>query len=267
MSILITDLEDPRVAPYRALKDRELARQSDLFIAEGEHVVRRLLDSRFETKSVLLAERKLSAVEPFVPTGVAIYRVANQLIHDIVGYRFHSGVIAAGKRKPLLAVEELMINATANERTTLVICPETNNTENLGMLIRLAAGFGADGIILGENSCDPLYRQCIRVSMGTVFHLPIARSSNIRADLLKLKAEWNVQLAATVLDNDAEPIDAANRADRFALLFGSEPQGLPPDIINLCDRKITIPMFHGTDSLNVATAAAVFLYHFTRRTP
>jgi tRNA G18 (ribose-2'-O)-methylase SpoU len=266
MAILITDLNDPRIAAYRALKDRELARESDLFIAEGEHVVRRLLNSPFQTQSVLLAERKLAAVEPFVPPGVAVYRVANPLIHEIVGYRFHSGVIAAGQRRALLSVEALMAPVDANERVTLVVCSETNNTENLGMLIRLAAGFGADGMILGENSCDPLYRQCVRVSMGTVFHLPIARSSDIRANLRALRERWKVELAATVLGCDAEAIDEAKRSQRFGLLFGSEAQGLPRDIIELCDRKMTIPMHRGTDSLNVATAAAVFLYHFTRRT-
>src|SRR4051794_25916521 len=114
MATLITDLNDPRIAPYRALKDRELARESDLFIAEGEHVVRRLLGSSLQTQSVLLAERKVAAVEPFVPSGVAVYRVANSLIHEIVGYRFHSGMIAAGKRRPLLSVEELMNHTAAN---------------------------------------------------------------------------------------------------------------------------------------------------------
>ena len=134
-------LNDPRIAAYRALKDRELARESKLFIAEGQHVVTRLLQSRFGTESVLLAERKVAAMQRVVPEGVAIYRVADSLIHQIVGYRFHSGVIAAGKRRPLLTVEALM-NST-DERVTLVVCPETNNTEDLGMLIRLAAGVGA----------------------------------------------------------------------------------------------------------------------------
>ena len=151
------------------------------------------------------------------------------------------------------------------ERLTLVVCPDIANTENLGTLIRIAAGFGVDAMVLGERSCNPFYRQSVRVSMGTIFSLPIVESTDIRSDLRRLCDEFGVELVATVLDETAEPLDRAGRADKTALLFGNEAQGLSAEIVELCQRRVTIPMKRGTDSLNVYVAAGIFLYHYTSR--
>jgi tRNA G18 (ribose-2'-O)-methylase SpoU len=106
--------------------------------------------------------------------------------------------------------------------------------------------------------------------MGTIFRIPIIRSAELMTDLRRLRKRWSVQLAATVLAPDAEPLDQAARPappapDRLGLLLGSESQGLDVTTIAACDRRITIPMQAGVDSLNVAAAAAVFLYHFSRK--
>ena len=83
------------------------------------------------------------------------------------------------------------------------------------------------------------------------------------ADLKSLQSR-GVELIATVLDESAEPLGDVTPPARTAMLFGNEAQGLSPGHIALCDRRVTIPMKLGTDSLNVAVAAGVFLYHFTR---
>jgi tRNA G18 (ribose-2'-O)-methylase SpoU len=144
-----------------------------------------------------------------------------------------------------------------------VVCPDIHNVDNIGSLIRISAGFGVDAMILGERCHDPFFRQSVRVSMGAVFKLPIVQSIDIHADLQTLKSA-GIQLVATVLDEDAEPLVSATRADRVAILFGNEAQGIERSLIDLCDRRVTIPMKLGTDSLNVSVAAGIFLYHFTR---
>src|SRR5207245_2076779 len=106
----------------------------------------------------------------------------------------------------------------------------------------------------------PFWRQSIRVSMGTVFSLPIYQSSDLRLDLKRLRNEWGIQLAATVLDPAAEALSTALRPAKLGLLFGNEAQGLGSQWTDLCDRKVTIPMHLGTDSLNVSVAAGIFLY-------
>ncbi|HEY7086812.1 MAG TPA: RNA methyltransferase [Tepidisphaeraceae bacterium] len=260
----ISTLDDPRIAPYRSLKDRDLAREGARFIAEGELVVRRLLMSDYPVESVLLAERRAQEIAPLVPDAVPVYVAPDPLVHLIVGFKFHSGVIACGRRKLASKLDE--VASRLGSRATLVVCPDIANTDNLGSLMRIAAGFGADAMILGPQCCDPFYRQAIRVSMGAVFQLNLFQSTDLRRDLARLRDESHVQLVATVVDDDAaEDLQSARRAERIALMFGNEAQGLPGDLLQICDRRITIPMNLGTDSLNVSVAAAVFLYHFTRR--
>lgn len=257
----VTSIDDPRLDPYRALKDRELARDGNRFIAEGELVVRRLLGSDYPVESVLLAERRAQRLAPLVPGHVPVYVVPEELLRQIIGYKFQSGVIAVGRRKPQILLEQLP--ALRNQRVTLVICPETASAQNMGALIRISAAFGIDAMVLGERCCDPFWRQSIRVSMGTIFSLPLVFSTDLVRDLALMREQWGIELAAAVLDDHAEPLKAASRANRLGIVFGNEAQGLDDRIVSLCDRKVTIPMRTGIDSLNVAVAAGIFLHHFT----
>ena len=259
--VSIDSLSDPRVAHYRNLKDRDLDRAGRLFIAEGEHLVRRLLESDFEVESLLLADRRVAEIAPLAGDRARVYVVSQYLMNDILGMKFHSGVMACGRRKPRMTIDQVI--PRNHDPLTLVICPEIANVENIGSLIRLSAGFGADAMILGERCHDPFWRQSIRVSMGTIFRLPLVQSDDLARDLHRLRTEWDIELIATVLDEDAEPLESSRRRKRTGLLFGNEAQGLSPHWISRCDRRVTIPMHHGTDSLNVAVAAGIFLYHFT----
>jgi tRNA G18 (ribose-2'-O)-methylase SpoU len=257
-------LDDPRLRPYRDLKDRELAREGDRFIAEGEQVVRRLLASDYPTESLLLARKRADEIAPLAPPGVAVYVVDDALVHQVVGFKFHSGVMAVGRRRPTPSVREFLSAAADRRRLTLVVLPEVANTDNMGAMVRISAAFGADALVLGQHCCDPFWRQSVRVSMGTIFSLPLVRSTDLLSDLSVLRDEGRVERIAAVVGEGAESRAASPRSERMALLFGNEAQGLGADYVSACDRRVTIPMHLGTDSLNVAVAAAVFLYHFTK---
>jgi len=124
----VDTLDDPRVAPYRNLKDRELARQGDRFVAEGEHLVRRLLASDFPTESVMVAHRRADEVVPAVPEAVPVYLVPDELMKGVIGFPFHSGVIAVGRRRRLSLDEAIQ----RRPRLTVVICPETKQHREHG---------------------------------------------------------------------------------------------------------------------------------------
>jgi tRNA G18 (ribose-2'-O)-methylase SpoU len=262
--IAIDSLDDPRLAPYRALKERELARDGGRFIAESEQIVRRLISSDLIVESVLLARRRVEEIAPIVSPVVPVYVVPDAMMQKVIGYKFHSGVIAVGIKPPRRSLDDTLKRDTTSLK--LVVCPETANTENLGGMIRIAAAFGVDAMILGEQCCDPFFRQSVRVSMGTVFRLPIIQSQDLLRDLDRLKQDWNVERIATVLDEPSSvSLSHAQWPLRWALLFGNEAQGLSRRMIDACDRRLTIPMKLGTDSLNVMVAAGIFLYHFTQQ--
>lgn len=253
----IETIDDPAIAIFRNLKDRELAARHGRFIAESEFVVRRLLASTFPVDRVLLTDRRVAEIAPLVPPGVPVFSAPAQLVNQIVGYRFHSGVIASGIRVPGPTLDAVV---PATGRVRLVVCPEISNNENLGGLIRVAAAFGATGLVLGERSCDPFFRQSIRVSMGTIFSVPVVQSSDIGADLRRMGG-MNVERVAAVLDESAEVLSTFRPSPRTAVLFGNEAQGLAPEHVALCDRTLTVPMKLGTDSLNVAVSAGIILHH------
>lgn len=258
----ISDISDPRLDPYRHLKDTNETRWAGLFIAEGERLVRRLLASRYPIVSVLLSESFVDTIASEVPERVPLLVIPDALVERLVGFNFHRGALACGRRISSTPLEQFI--GADKKALTLVACPDVQDPENLGAILRISAAFGVDGVLLGPRCADALSRRVLRVSMGTVLRLPLVQSDDLTRDLLRLRDRWHVQLAATVLDPSAEPLEACRRPKRLALLFGSEGHGLERSWIDLCDRWITIPMRDGVDSLNVAVAAGIFLHHFTR---
>ena len=261
--IAIESLDDPRVRMYRHLKASNLLRDGRLFIAEGTKLVERLLASDFQTESVLISERREAEWGPQVPPDVPLYVVPQEVGEQLTGFNFHVGVLACGLRQPDRLLDDTLPRDTA--RLTVVICPNCDNPENLGAIIRIGAAFGIDALLLSrEGCCDPFSRRVLRVSMGTALRLPIIESSDLERDVKRLRDEWQVELIATVLDESAESLSLPARGHRVGLLFGNEADGLDVRWWSLCHRQVTIPMRGGTDSLNVAIAAGIFLHHFAK---
>jgi tRNA G18 (ribose-2'-O)-methylase SpoU len=259
---IVNHLDDPRLEPYCNLKATNRTRWSNQFVAEGSLVVERLLASGFGVQSVLLSRRWERQLPNNIPPECPIYLIEHELAEQLVGYTFHTGVLACGWRQPSPPLEVL---AAVGGRSSLVaVCPNVNDPENIGAIIRLSAGFGLSGLLLGPGCADPFSRRVLRVSMGTAFTLPIVESADLQRDLLRLRDEFAFELCASVLDGAAEPLESAAPTPRMGILFGNEKHGLAREWIELCDRKLTIPMAPGADSLNVAVAAGIF-FHYLRR--
>ena len=250
---LITSLDDPRVAPYRNLRERTL-RGENLFIAEAALVVRRLIESDYQVQSILATEEHAAGLKPLVDDRVPIYVAERSLMAEIVGFPFHRGALAVGRRHESPTIDAVMQRLDAKLQWTLVVCPEATQAENLGMVFRTAAAFGVDAVVIGPKSCDPFCRRALRTSMGNVLRVPFVRSSDLAADQRTLRERYGVQLAATVVD----------WPERVGLMLGNEFAGLTDEWLDLCDHKITIPMAAGTDSLNLGVAAGVFVYERMR---
>ena len=260
----IANLDDPRLAIYRNLKATNLTRSSDQFVVEGEKLLDRLLASRFPVSSVLVTDRCERGIAAKVPADVPLLVVPHAMVDLLVGFNFHRGVLACGLRRPGPGLDEVVRGA--GPRMTVVVCPSLNNPENLGAIVRIGDVFGADAVVVGGACPDPLSRRVLRVSMGTALRLPVIASDDLTRDAERLRSDWGFERAATVLDPAAEALDSAPRSDRLALFLGSESEGLAPGWIGRCDRRITIPMRPDAESLNVAVAAGIILYHFSRPT-
>ena len=262
MRIDVDSLNDPLLEPYRELKSAKAERRAGLFVTEGEKLAVRLLESPFDVHSVLVGPKYLERIEPLVPEAVPLLVAEESLVEQLVGFKFHRGVLACGHRQPGMPIAAL--TADTAQPLTLVICPEVHDAENLGSLLRIGAALGVDAVIVGPQCCDPFSRRVLRVSMGAVLRMPLVLSRDLPGDLQRLAGEGQVELFASVLDPAAEELSAVKRNRRVGLLLGSEGHGLSPELISLCQRRVTIPMQPGIDSLNVAVAAGILLYHFCR---
>ena len=260
----IESIDDPRVAAYRNLPERTLRGES-IFVAEGRLLAERLLKSEHRTESVFVSEAFADDFRPLVGDTVPLYVAPESLLVEVVGFKFHRGVLAAGRRGKPPSLDELMGRKPTESHLGLLICPEVTQPENLGLIFRSAAGFGVDGVLLGRTCCDPLSRRCLRTSMGGVLRVPYRQSPDLVADLRELKDRWGVELLAAVLDEGAETLDHVQWPSRAGILFGQEFGGLGGEWLCAADRRVTIPMQPGTDSLNLGVAAGIFIYESSKR--
>lgn len=263
--IEVGDPADPRLADYRDLRDVELRKHLEaehgLFLAEGEKVVRRAVEAGFTPRSFLMAPRWLDGLADVLATRDApCYVVTEALAEEVTGFHVHRGALASLERRALPDLDEVLAGA----RSVLVLEDIVDHT-NVGAIFRSGAALGFDAVLLAPRCADPLYRRSIKVAMGAVLSTPWTRLPDWHAALPSLSARGFTTVALT-LAPDAVPVEEAVAGlDRVALVLGSEGHGLSPHWEQAADRRATIPMRAGIDSLNVAAATAVACYVTARR--
>jgi tRNA G18 (ribose-2'-O)-methylase SpoU len=258
----IADPEDERLADFVDLADpgaRRKRERDEIFIAEGFIAVRRLAESRHTVRSVLVERSKLARLGDAVDhLGVPIYVADRDVLEATVGFHMHRGIVAAADRGPLPQVADLLDGASR-----LAVLEGLNDPENLGLIARTARAFGIDALVLDPTCIDPYYRRSVRVSMGEILLLDVARSDDWPGDLDVIRsagfATWAMTPAA-----DAEDLWDVDVPERIAMIFGAEGPGLSAQAMRRADRRVRIPICRDVDSINVGHAAAV-TFAATRR--
>jgi tRNA G18 (ribose-2'-O)-methylase SpoU len=265
----VTDPADPRLDDFRDLNsvDRrpDLPSGKGLVIAEGVLVVQRMLASRFIPRAMLGTDRRLGELADDLEGVTApYYRVQPDVMAEVVGFHLNRGVLASASRPPELTVSQVLEDAR-----TVAVLEGVNDHENLGSIFRNAAGLGVDAVVFGMGCADPLYRRAVRVSMGHALLVPYAWTVDWPQDLQMLQAK-GFRLLAMTPDPAARTLAHAMEqvADhKVAILVGAEGPGLTERAMRASDMRVRIPMSRGTDSLNVATAAALAFYDRIRSAP
>jgi tRNA G18 (ribose-2'-O)-methylase SpoU len=256
---------DPRLADYRDLRDVELRKHLEaahgLFLAEGEKVVRRAVETGHRPRSFLMAPRWLDGLADVLSTTTApCYVVSEALAEEVTGFHVHRGALASLERHPLPSLDGVLAGA----RSILVLEDVVDHT-NVGAIFRSGAALGFDAVLLAPRCADPLYRRSVKVAMGAVFALPWTRVPDWYDALPTLSARGFTTVALTLADDAVAIEEAVTGVGRLALVLGSEGHGLSPRWEQSADRRAVIPMAAGIDSLNVAAATAVACYVAARR--
>ena len=256
--IEISSLQEEGLQVFSTLTEAqlrmELEPEKGVFIAESPKVIRVALDAGWEP-TALLCERKhiegdAKDIVERLSSRVPIYTGSRELLAQLTGYTLTRGVLCAMRRKAMPSIETVLHDARR-----VVVIEGVTDTTNIGAIFRSAAALGIDAVLLTRDSCDPLNRRAVRVSMGSVFLVPWTW---IDGSVSSLK-RYGFRTAAMALCDDSISLDDGRLAqeERLAIIMGTEGDGLPHQTIEEADYTVRIPMAHGVDSLNVAAAAAV----------
>jgi tRNA G18 (ribose-2'-O)-methylase SpoU len=263
--IPVTSPDDPRIEPYRAVRERDLVGRRGRFVAEGEVVLRLLARrGRFGVESVLLGDKRIASLDRLLgdlPADCPVYVASQSVMDAIVGFPIHRGVLAIGLRGEEPQAGDLL--AATPEDALVVVCIGIANHDNIGGIFRNAAAFGASAVILDGESCDPLYRKAIRVSVGAALTVPFARAETAEDLVAALESQGFTVISLSPAGECTLAEAALEAKGRVALLLGAEGPGLPARILART-RSVRIPMAGDFDSLNVATTSGVALYALSR---
>lgn len=216
------------------------------FIGDGDKVVRRMLKNTRVLRVLCTPEwtQKLP-----IPAGIDVRVAPLQRLISIVGFRLHQGLMALGTippEKPIAGTFHLALDGLAN-------------AENVGAILRSAAAFGVDGVILGPGTASAWLRRAVRVSLGAPLIVPVHTSADLAATVRDLGAY------AAHIHGDRRDFRSVDYRSRACLVLGSEPTGVREEVLRACRGIIYIPMASEWDCLNVAASAAVLLSEVRRQ--
>ena len=265
----ITDLSAKELNVYVSTNEVQLKRYFEpdegIFIAESPKVIRRALDAGYEPLSLLCEEKYIEGQAADIIercAGVTVYTAGEDILTKLTGYKLTQGVLCAMRRKALPSAQELLSGARR-----IAVLEDIMNQTNIGAIFRNAAALGIDAVLLTPASSDPLYRRSVRVSMGTVFQVPWTYLGEGSPDYVEFLKGQGFATAAMALRDDTVGVDSPllKEQQRLAIILGTEGEGLKAETISACDFTVKIPMLHGVDSLNVATAGAIAFWELEVR--
>jgi tRNA G18 (ribose-2'-O)-methylase SpoU len=259
----ITDPDDPRLVDYVDLADpaaRRRRERDQLFVAEGLLAVRRLLGSAHRVRSILVTPKQRDRVAALPGADDVTILVADEdVVARTVGFNFHRGVVAAAERLALPSVADVLARSRR-----IVVLEGLNDPENLGLVARSARAFGLDALLLDPTCIDPYYRRTVRVSMGEVLLLDVARFDTW-PHALEMVHQAGFETWAMTPASEAASIWDTAVPERLAVVLGAEGPGLSQATLDGATRRVRIPISSDVDSLNVSHAAAITFAIVTRR--
>jgi tRNA G18 (ribose-2'-O)-methylase SpoU len=261
----IGDFEDPRLAPFRNMRAQIDHLGEGLFIAEGEKIVRRLVESPHPVVSVMLPPEWQAEYEPLLaarPERITLFVAPKSVLSQLTGFTLFQGVLGIG-RVPDPIPQDRLLNELQSPKLFAAVDGVTNAV-NVGLVIRNAAAMGVQALLVGETSAHPYLRRSVRSAMGSIFKLPYHTTDDLAATLRSLR-QAGVRCLAAHPHTDRRFLFDADLTGDTCIVLGSEGDGIRPSVLSECDEAVAVPMQNGIDSLNVGNASAVFFYEAFRQ--
>ena len=262
----IASLNEPELTPYKTLRRTTEHEHEGIFVAEGEKVVARLLESSLQVVSVLTTAEWFGKYQNRLESRSGTIKVfvgEKTLLSSIVGFHLHQGIMAVARIPETLNLDTIVSQSTRPK--LFVAIDGITNSENLGVIVRNCVAFGVQALIVGETSSSPYLRRAVRNSMGTIFKLPVAPTVNLVDTINNLKSNFLIEVIAAHPSAEQRSLSSPSLRKDCCIVFGSEGFGISEKVLAACSEQVSIRMMSGVDSLNVASASAVFLYEVMRQ--
>jgi RNA methyltransferase, TrmH family len=279
---LVCTERTPRVVAARKLLRRAGRERAGRFLAEGAQAVGAALASATAPADGPGGQHRAThrrahvfevfATESAAERNVGVLRVASaagipvSMITDRAAAALSETVTPQGLLAVCARIDVPLAEALAGAPRLVVVLVEAADPGNAGTVIRVADAAGADAVVLAGDSVDPHNGKCVRGSVGSVFHLPVAVERDV-AEVLAGCRRAGVRLLAATADGEwdvFEPTASAALAQPCGWLFGSEAHGLPAEVARAADARVRVPIYGRAESLNLATAATVCVYATAR---
>ncbi len=262
MALRISSTQNQRVKNLVALQKPRERREQGLFVVEGVREVSLAMSAGFELDSLWICDDIYQADPDYpIDTGTCEYIDITEEVHDKLAYRQGSGgVIALAKARPL-SLEHLP-KGSPNKPALYLVLEKVEKPGNIGAMLRTADAAGITGVIICDPATDFYNPNVVRSSVGTLFTMPVAATSNEAA--LQWLRNSGIKTYAAALTASA-PYHGFDYRSPTALIMGSESEGLSDFWLRRADEQIIIPMHGMIDSMNVSNAAAVLIFEAVRQ--
>lgn len=248
----ITSMKNPRVQLWRSLKERKGRRETGCFLVEGRKMVEEALASAFPVEAILIDDARLG--EHALPEQIPAYALPAHVLAAVCDTKTPQGIAAVVRRSE---------SAAAGER--LVVLDGVQDPGNVGTIIRTADAAGFNGVLLSGQCADAFSPKVLRATMGSIFRMSLHVTDALPARLETLK-ERGFHIISSQLDGEPfyDYAAARDRSAPFALVIGSEGNGVTPEVQRLATHRVRLPMRGGAESLNAAVAAGIMMYELMR---
>ena len=262
--VTLTSSSNPLLKRIRSLHERQARHKAGLFLIEGEKVLLEAFSKDIEIEAVVMdaAYFERGFPETFDDNLLELNVVDSSLFKTLSTTTSPCNVVAIAKIKPRGSTSELLETLDQNQPLTVVLCENLQDPGNLGTIIRSSLAFGANALILSRGSVDLYNPKVVRSAMGALFDLPIASGENIEDILASLKKAGFEVIA---LNPEAkQSFMTIEYGKKVAIVLGNEGSGLTAEADAITTKAAHIEISPQVESLNVAVAASVVLFHLQK---
>ncbi len=256
---IITSVQNPIIKDIRSLKEKKYRQQNGLFFIEGSRFVEEALKEEQGIKSLIIKESFKNPVLLDMATskGIRPQTVSDKVFKEVSETDNPQGILA------VVSMKRYSICDVCKDDCFLVILDSLQDPGNMGTIIRTADAAGASGVIVSGGCVDVYNPKVLRSTMGSIFHVPVVECGDLKEGITELKKN-GIRIFASHLDGRFDYYDT-DFSGGTAFIVGNEANGVAPEIAELSDAKVRIPMPGRAESLNAAVAASLLMYEIVRQ--